>query len=139
MREAFLIVKLFLMFGFNYWSMDEFIEYICKKTGKEWLKEHLKKKFGHIYEKYGAYAAVGYFFCEIDEDLQEALVDYAINVYAPEGMATRYKELKDLQKSQSEKYEKALERARDVHTYYSDDVQQVHKIEHIFPELKQES
>ena len=36
-----------------------------------------------------------------------------------------------------EKYEQALERARDVYTYYCDDTEQLRKLESIFPELKE--
>lgn len=35
------------------------------------------------------------------------------------------------------KYKEALERARDVYTYYCDDREQLRKIESIFPELKE--
>lgn len=35
------------------------------------------------------------------------------------------------------KYKEALERAKDVHTYYCDDRDQLRKIESIFPELKE--
>ena len=35
------------------------------------------------------------------------------------------------------KYKEALERAKDVHTYYCDDREQLRKIESIFPELKE--
>ena len=35
------------------------------------------------------------------------------------------------------KYNEALERARDVYTYYCDDREQLRKIESIFPELKE--
>lgn len=34
-------------------------------------------------------------------------------------------------------YDEALERAKDVYTYYSDDTEQLRKIESIFPELKE--
>ena len=34
-------------------------------------------------------------------------------------------------------YDEALERARDVYTYYCDDREQLRKIEYIFPELKE--
>jgi hypothetical protein len=36
------------------------------------------------------------FYAEIDKDLRDALVDYAINVYAPQGMRTMYEEYKSL-------------------------------------------
>ena len=96
MRKEFLAIHLFVKFGYNYNDPDEFINYICEKTGKNYLKDHLKGKFSQIYEIYGCYAVMNRFFVELDEDLQEALVDYAINVYSPEGMAMKYAEYKSL-------------------------------------------
>lgn len=83
------------MFGFNYRNED-FIDYICQKTGKMYVRDHLKAKFKGLYEIVGAHAVMAFFMCEIDEDLQEALVDYAINVYAPDAMEKNYNEYKSL-------------------------------------------
>ena len=96
MRKEFLAIKFFVMFGYNYSKPEEFINYICEKTGRIHLKEHLMEKFDDIYDRYGSHAVMNRFFVELDSDLQEALVDYAINVYAPCGMATRYEEYKNL-------------------------------------------
>ena len=96
MRKEFLIVKLFVMFGYNYSNPDEFLDYICEKTGKQFIKQHLRTKFDDIYEVYGFRAVMNWFFTELDLDLQEALVDYAINVFGPIGMPSAYKEYKSL-------------------------------------------
>lgn len=96
MRKEFLIVKLFVMFGYNYSNPDKFIDYICEKTGKQFIKQHLRTKFDDIYEAHGSHAVMNYFFTELDLDLQEALVDYAVNVYGPDGMTSVYREYKSL-------------------------------------------
>ena len=95
MRKEFLAVLLFVKFGYNFNDLS-FIDYICEKCNKSWLKDHLKSKWNGIYENYGSHAVMNRFFVELDSDLQEALVEYAINVYAPVGMATKYKEYKSL-------------------------------------------
>ena len=96
MRKEMLLIHIFVKFGYNYPNPEEFINYICEKTGKNYLKEHLRGKFNQIYDIYGCHAVMNYFFIELDLDLQEALVDYALNVYAPVGMETKYEEYKAL-------------------------------------------
>lgn len=96
MKKEFLAIMLFVKFGYNYPDVKCMINYICKKTGKMYLEKHLLAKFNQDYEIFGSHAVMNYFFCDIDRDLQEALVDYAINVYAPHGMATTYEEYKSL-------------------------------------------
>lgn len=96
MRKDYLAGLLFVKFGFNFSNPKEFIPYICEKTQKMYLVEHLTSKFIHLYETYGSHAVMFCFFCEIDSDLQQSLVEYAINVYAPNGMATKYEEYKSL-------------------------------------------
>lgn len=96
MRKEFLAIRMFVMFGYNFPDVDEMLDYICKKCGKMWLRDHLKAKFMHLYEKYGSHAVMNCFMTELDLDLQEALVDYAINVYAPQGMKSVYEEWKSL-------------------------------------------
>lgn len=96
MRKEFLAVLLFVKFGFNFSNPKEFITYICEKTKKMYLVDHLVSKFNHLHKTFGAHAVMFCFFCELDCDLQEALVEYAINVYAPHGMTTRYEEYKNL-------------------------------------------
>ena len=95
MRKEFLTVIMWVKFGYNFPNLG-FIDYICEKSGKKYLRDHLISKWESIYERYGCYAVMDRFFVELDEDLQQALVDYAINVYAPEGMRTKYEEYKSL-------------------------------------------
>lgn len=96
MRKEMLLVYIFVKFGYNYPNPEEFINYICEKTGKNYLKDHIRGKFNRIYHDYGRHAVMNRFFVELDLDLQEALVDYAINVYSPECMRTKYEEYKSL-------------------------------------------
>lgn len=96
MRKDYLAVLLFVKFGFNFSSPKEFITHICEKTQKMYLVDHLVCKFNYLYKTFGSHAVMFCFFCEIDPELQEALVDYAINVYAPHGMATKFEEYKSL-------------------------------------------
>ena len=95
-RKIFLAIHIFVKFGYNYPNPDEFITYICEKTDRMYLKEHLREKFNHIYNTFGAHAVMNYFMCELSYDLQEALVDYAINIYGPKGMKTMYEEYKSI-------------------------------------------
>ena len=96
MRKQYLSILFFVKFGFNYSNPDEFINYICEKCDKNHLKKHLRNKFDDYYARFGSLAVMNRFFVELDTDLQEALVEYALNVYAPKGMFTRYEEYKSL-------------------------------------------
>lgn len=96
MRKEFLVTILWVKFGYNFPDPNEFIDYICEKCKKNWLKDHLKAKWESIYEDFGCHAVMNRFFVDIDEDLQQALVDYAINVYAPDGMKKKYEEYTSL-------------------------------------------
>ena len=96
MKKEYLAILLFVKFGYNYSDPDEFITYICEKTDKKYLIKYLREKFDHIYDIHGSHAVMNYFFCDLDADLREALVDYALNVYAPHGMRTKYEEYKSL-------------------------------------------
>ena len=96
MRKEFLAIKLFVMFGYNFNNPEEFITHICKKCDKMYLKDHLRSKWNHLYNTFGMRSVMYDFFTEIDADLQEALVDYAIEVYGPIGMNSTYEEYKSL-------------------------------------------
>lgn len=74
------IVKKWMLFGYNYPTPEKFISYICAKTGKDCLKDHLMNKFHHYYSAHGSYAVMNLFYSDLDADLREALVDYAMNV-----------------------------------------------------------
>lgn len=81
-----LVTKLWVYFCLNYPDITDVIKYICKQTGKEWLEGHLRGKFNSDYEICGSYGAMNAFYCDIDEDLRSALVDYCLNVWSPKGM-----------------------------------------------------
>lgn len=91
-KQNFLAVKAFVYFGFNYSEPREFIKYICDKTNKKWLFDHLVSKFNHFYDLYGSRAVIPTFFCDLDSDLREALVDYAIKVYYPKDFSLTQEE-----------------------------------------------
>lgn len=86
MERNNLVVKVWMFFGFNYPEPKEFIHYICEKTGKMYAESHLNGKFKHYRELVGCYGVMEVFYSELDADLQEALVDYAVTVYAPKGV-----------------------------------------------------
>ena len=95
-RKEQLAVNLWIMWCYNFHQPKTFIKYICEKCDKMYLFEHLVAKFNHLYDKFGCRSVMNDFYTEIDKDLREALVDYAINVYAPQGMRTMYDEYKSL-------------------------------------------
>lgn len=96
MRKNYLVTIIWVKFCFNYPEYEMFIKYICEKCGKKYLVEHLKHKFIHLYDEFGSDAVMNRFIVDIDGDLQEALVDYAVNVWGPIGMETKFEELKNL-------------------------------------------
>lgn len=93
MKRNQLVAKTWIYFTFNYGDPKEVIDYICKKTNKEWLKAHLEGKFNHIYDTFGSSAVMNRFYTELDKNLREALVDYALMVYAPIGMRLTEEEI----------------------------------------------
>ena len=86
MTKIQLATKIWVMWCFNYHCPETFISYICIKCDKMYLKNYLLNNWDHLYERFGSYSVMNYFYVEIDSDLQEALVDYAFNVYAPRSM-----------------------------------------------------
>lgn len=96
MKQNQVCVLLWIKFCMNYPDIREVIAWICKKTNKEWLKDHLFEKFSYCYNKATSRGAMNAFYCDIDKDLQNALVEYALTVYAPYGMKTVYEENKEL-------------------------------------------
>lgn len=80
-----LAVKAWVFFCFNYNDINKIVEYICEKADNH-IEKHLIGKFNGIYETCGSAAAMNYFYAELSIGLRNALVDYAIKVYAPEGL-----------------------------------------------------
>ena len=91
-----MISIIWVKFCFNFPEPELFIDYICDSCKKMYLKDHLRRKFDYYYDEYGSDAAMNRFLVELDGDLQESLVDYAINVWGKIGMQTRYEELMKL-------------------------------------------
>jgi hypothetical protein len=96
MKKEFLAVYLFVMFGYNFPRPEDFIGYICEQTGKSYLKPHLLAKWNHYYETFGCRSVMNDFYTELDADLQQALIDYAVLIYAPRGMKSVYEKLGNL-------------------------------------------
>ena len=92
MTKIQLATKIWVMWCYNFDHPETFIGYICEKTGQEYLKDHLLSKWNHLYETFGYRSVMNDFYTDIDKDLQNALVDYAFNVYAPRGMKSTYEE-----------------------------------------------
>lgn len=96
MKNYQISTLLWVKFCMNYPDIKEVIAWICKKTNKEWLKDHLYEKFSHCYDVSTSRGAMNHFYCELDREFQDALAEYAITVYAPVGMRTTFEEYKDL-------------------------------------------
>ncbi len=90
MTKIQLATKIWVMWCYNFDCPETFIGYICEKTGQQYLKDHLLSKWSHLYETFGCRSVMNDFYTDIDKDLQNALVDYAFNVYAPRGMKSTY-------------------------------------------------
>ena len=82
-KKAFLVAKVWVYFGYNYGEPAKFIKYICEKCDKKWLYMHTMSKFDQIYDIFGAHAVMNRFYADLDADLRDALVEYAIKFYAP--------------------------------------------------------
>lgn len=90
MKKIQLATKIWVMWCYNFDRPEIFIGYICEKTGKEYLKDHLLSRWKKIYVKFDCNSVMNEFYTFIDTDLQNALVDYAFNVYAPRAMKSVY-------------------------------------------------
>lgn len=81
-KRDFLITKIWVYFGYNYPSMNDAIDYICKKTGEgECFKQHLLGKWDSIYDIYGSHAVMNRFYAELSGEYRDALLEYAVEVY----------------------------------------------------------
>ena len=90
MTKIQLATKIWVMWCFNFDRPETFIGYICEKTGQQYLKDHLLSKWNHLINTVGCLSVMNFFYTEIDTALQNALVDYALNVYAPRAMKSVY-------------------------------------------------
>ena len=85
-KQNYLAVKAWVFFCFNFNSPYAIIKYICEKTGRKDLIDHLNDKFEAIYVRVGSRSAMNVFYTELNYELRDALVDYAIKEYAPHGL-----------------------------------------------------
>lgn len=95
MEKIYLTTKIWVMWCYNFDSPETFISYICEQTCKSYLKEHLMAKWKHLNEAFGR-SVMNDFYTELDADLQQALIDYAVLIYAPRGMKSVYEKLGSL-------------------------------------------
>lgn len=86
MEQNYLAIQNFIMFGFNYHEPKEFCKYIADKVGRPWMASWLEEKFSDCYQSYGSHAVMPVFFTELDSGCRNALIDYALKEYAPQGM-----------------------------------------------------
>lgn len=96
MNKVYLTTKIWVMWCYNFDCPETFISYICEQTSKSYLKPHLMAKWNHLYETFGFRSVMNDFYTELDADLQAALVDYAVLIYAPRGMKSVYEKLGEL-------------------------------------------
>lgn len=96
MEKVYLTTKIWVMWCYNYDNPETFIGYICEQTGRSYLKPHLLAKWNHYYETFGCRSVMNDFYTELDSELQQALVDYAVRIYAPRGMKSVYEKLGNL-------------------------------------------
>ena len=85
-RQNELAIKAWVYFTFNYYDPKEFIKYICEKAGRPDLQEHFYQKFSDIYERVGSKAAMNCFYCELSPTYQSYLAEYAVKIYALNGI-----------------------------------------------------
>lgn len=96
MKKIQVSVHLWVYFCMNYPSIDEVLEWVCKKAGKTYLYEHCKNKFYHLYDVVGSHGVMNTFYCDCDQDIRDALVEYAMTVWAPVGMKSTLEKNKDI-------------------------------------------
>lgn len=87
---------LWIKFCMNFPLPSDFINYICKKTGKIYLVDHLASKWNHYYKMTGCYGVMNAFYCDLDADLRDALVEYALKEWSPVHESTTFEKNKEL-------------------------------------------
>ena len=96
MRKIQLGTKIWVKFCMNYPDIREVIKWMCKKSGDKYLADHLYKKFCAWYNRSTSDGVMTRFYCELDSTYQALLVEYAFEVWAPDGMPATYKEYCEL-------------------------------------------
>lgn len=100
MEQNFLCVNTWVYFCMNYPDYCEVINYMCdyaQERGQWYDREHLKDKFSHLYDLAGSRGVMNTFYCDLgSNDLRDGLVEYAMKVWAPQGMRLSEEEKKKL-------------------------------------------
>ena len=96
MEKIQLTVLLWVKFCMNFPDIKEVLKWVCEKTNKGWLYDHYYSKFLHLNKSVGSHGVMNAFYCECDRDVREALVEYAITVWAPVGMFDTYNKNKHI-------------------------------------------
>ena len=96
MKQIELGTKIWVKFCMNYPDIREVIKWICEKTNNTWLFDHIYKKFCFWYDKSTSDGAMTRFYCELDSNMQDALVEYAFTIWAPHGMSSTFTEFSKL-------------------------------------------
>lgn len=96
MERYYVSTLLWVKFCMNYPDPKEFIKWICERTGRKSIESHLNSKFKQFYNLCGCYGVMSMFYCDLGKDLRDALVEYAIKVWSPDGMSTTFETNKEL-------------------------------------------
>lgn len=96
MKKYYVSTLLWVKFCENFPPIQEVINWICERTGKQSLEGHLYKKFCEFYPEATPHGVMTKFYCELDSDLRDALVEYALTVWSPKGMFATFDANKEL-------------------------------------------
>ena len=96
MEKYYVSTNLWVKFCMNYPDIREVIHWICERVGREDLENHLNAKFNRFYDLCGCYGVMSMFYCDLNKELQDALVEYAITVWSPIGMNATFEANKEL-------------------------------------------
>jgi len=96
MEKIQVTVRLWVMFCMNYPDIEDVLKWVCEKTKKTYLYDHYKNKFYNLYKIVGSHGVMNTFYCDCDEDVRNALVEYAITVWSPVGMYSTFEKNKDI-------------------------------------------
>lgn len=90
MRQNQIVTLLWVKWCMNFTDPKEFIKWICERTDKMFLYDHLLAKWNGEYKRVDSWGVMSVFYCDLDQDLRDALVEYAITIWAPHGMHTTF-------------------------------------------------
>jgi hypothetical protein len=96
MEKYYVSTLLWVKFCENFPPIQEIIHWMCERAGKQGLEDHLYKKFCEYYDDATAHGVMTKFYCELDSELRNALVEYALTVWSPKGMYSTFEANKEL-------------------------------------------